>query len=64
MFTKPLNYIITKENLKDAYERISKKSFGIDDVDFLKFEKFFSKNIDTIVKSVLDGSYSPEPLKK
>ena len=64
MFTKPLSYIITKTNLKEAYEKISKKSYGLDDVDFSEFEKNFSKNLNNIVSSVLDGSYSPEPLKK
>jgi len=64
MFTKPPSYIITKENLKDAYEHISKKSFGIDDVDFEEFEIKFSQNINVLIKSVLDSSYSPEPLKK
>jgi group II intron reverse transcriptase/maturase/CRISPR-associated endonuclease Cas1 len=64
MFTKPLTYIITKTNLKEAYEKISKKSFGLDEVSFNEFEKQFSKNLESIVTSVLDGSYSPEPLKK
>ena len=29
MFTKPLEYIITKENLLNAYDKISKNSSGI-----------------------------------
>ena len=64
MFTKPLNYIITKKNLSDAYERINKNSSGIDDVSFVAFEKEFSHNIESIVKRVHEGLYSPEPLKK
>jgi len=64
MFTKPLSYIVTKANLKDAYEQISKRSFGIDDVDFNEFEKNLAKNFDAIVKSVQDATYVPEPLKK
>jgi len=64
MFTKPLSYIITKENLTLAYEEISKKSSGLDDIDFREFEKDFSQNISSIVEEVKRGLYSPEPLKK
>ena len=64
MFTKPLNYIITKKNLSDAYEKINKNSSGVDDVSFVAFEKEFTKNIDSIVQRVQEGLYSPEPLKK
>ncbi|MBL0709339.1 MAG: CRISPR-associated endonuclease Cas1 [Sulfurimonas sp.] len=64
MFTKPLNYIITKENLSEAYQEISKNSSGIDDVDVREFQKNLSKNLSTIVKMVQEGLYSPEPLKK
>lgn len=64
MFTKPLSYIITKENLQNAYEEISKNSSGLDDVSFKEFEKDFSKNIQAIVDRVHKGLYSPEPLKK
>ncbi len=64
MFTKPLRYIITKENLKNAYEKINKNSSGIDDVSFMAFEKEFSHNIESIVQRVHEGLYSPEPLKK
>ena len=64
MFTKPLSYIITKKNLKEAYEEISKNSLGLDDVGFREFEKEFSKNITSIVERVKRGLYSPEPLKK
>lgn len=64
MFTKPLSYIITKENLTLAYEEISKNSWGLDDVDFREFEKNFSKNISSIIEHIKTGLYSPEPLKK
>ena len=64
MFTKPLSYIITKENLKAAYAEISKKSSGLDDVSFKEFEKDFSKNLTAIIEAVIQGLYSPEPLKK
>ncbi len=64
MFTKPLNYIITKANLLDAYEKISKHSSGLDEVDCVAFEAELSHNIDSIKERVLQGLYSPEPLKK
>jgi len=64
MFTKPLGYIITKENLQEAYLEISKNSSGLDDVDFKTFEKDLSKNLLSIIDRVLKGLYSPEPLKK
>ena len=64
MFTKPLNYIITKENLLDAYEKISKHSSGLDEVDYKAFEAELSENIAAIERRVLQGLYSPEPLKK
>jgi len=64
MFTKPLNYIITKENLKSAYEEISKNSSGLDDVSFEEFNKDLTKNLKSIIKRVNEGLYSPEPLKK
>ena len=64
MFTKPLSYIITKENLLEAYDEISKNSSGLDGVDFAEFDKERSKNIKSILKRVNEGVYSPEPLKK
>lgn len=64
MFTKPLSYIITKANLLEAYDKISKSTSGLDDIDFLKFEKNLSENIEKIVKQVQNGLYSPEPIKK
>jgi len=64
MFTKPLEYIITKVNLLDAYEQISKNSSGIDEVSFEEFEKKLYKNMDEITEQIFDGFYTPEPLKK
>jgi len=64
MFTKPLNYIITKENLKSAYEEISKNSSGLDEIGFEEFNKDVAKNLKSIISRVKEGLYSPEPLKK
>lgn len=64
MFTKPINYIITKENLHEAYLEISKNSKGLDEIGFKEFEKDLSKNLVQIKEDVLQGYYVPEPLKK
>lgn len=64
MLTKPLNYIITKKSLLEAYESINKASSGIDNVTFEEFEKDFDDNITTLVQDVIEGTYAPEPLKK
>ena len=64
MFKKTLKDIITKENLSNAYTQISKYSTGIDDVSFREFEKDLSKNLTLLAKTLHQGSYAPEPLKK
>lgn len=64
MFTMPLQYLMTSKALHEAYDDINKKSTGIDDMSFQEFEINLTKNIEEIVKSVLSGKYSPEPLKK
>ena len=64
MFTKPLEYIFLPSSLKEAYEKINKNSSGLDDIDFVEFEKNFSKNIEKLSKKLLKGEYAPEPLKK
>lgn len=64
MFTKPLEYIFLPSALKNAYEQINKSASGIDEVHFVEFEKEFAKNIETLSKKLLKGSYTPEPLKK
>jgi len=64
MFTKPLEYIITKENLLNAYQQISKRSKGLDEVSFQEFDKQLYKNIEKLKNSIYDNSYIPEPLKK
>jgi group II intron reverse transcriptase/maturase/CRISPR-associated endonuclease Cas1 len=64
VFTKPLNYIITKENLKDAYQKINKTSSGLDNVSLEEFEKDLTRNLSSIVERIKEGLYVPEPLKK
>ena len=56
MFTKPLEYIITKENLLNAYQQISKRSKGLDEVSFQEFDKQLYKNIEKLKNSIYDNS--------
>jgi len=60
----PLSYIITKENLANAFDLINKRSSGLDDVDAKEFQSKFTKNIETLVVEIEEGKYVPEPLKK
>lgn len=64
MFTKPLESILLPSELKEAYDEISKNSSGLDEVSFIEFQKDLDKNIQTIIDSILQGVYAPEPLKK
>jgi group II intron reverse transcriptase/maturase len=64
MFQIPLNQIYTKKSLLQAFEDISKNAMGIDEVSVKEFKKELSQNIDTILYRVLNGLYTPEPLKK
>ena len=64
MFTKPLSYIITKENLHNAYLEINKNSSGLDEVNSKEFEQKLSKNLTKLVQDILSATYTPEPLKK
>ena len=64
MYTTPLESIFTKSSLKDAYEKISKNSIGIDEVSFVEFEKKLNKKIQKLQDRLFSGSYSPEPLKE
>ena len=64
MYNKTLEQIITKTNLINAYEQISKNSSGLDEVGFKEFEKNLSKNINILIDDILNGKYTPEPIKK
>ena len=64
MFTKPLTYIITKKSLNAVYASINKTTSGIDDITFEVFEQDFNENIASLVKSIQEGTFTPEPLKK
>ena len=64
MFTKRVEEIFTTNVMQEAYKEINKNSSGIDEINFTMFESEFVENIATLVRSLLDGSYTPEPLKK
>jgi len=64
MFTKPLEYIITPNALKQAYNDINKNSSGIDDITFTNFEEDFNTNISTLVTNIIKDEYIPEPIEK
>jgi len=64
MFTKRVEEIFTTNTMQEAYKEINKNSSGIDEINFTMFESEFVENIATLVRSLLDGSYTPEPLKK
>lgn len=64
MFTKPLQYIITKKAFKKAYEDINKNSSGLDEVSFIEFEKDFNTNIQNLIDNIIQNKYIPEPIRK
>jgi len=64
LFQKKLENIFTIASLKEAYKQINKSSSGIDEVSFREFEEEFNKNIESLLKKLIKGSYTPEPLKK
>lgn len=64
MFTSTLDQIFTTQNLKNSFLEISSKSYGIDEISYNEFKKELSKNINEIIISIIEGKYSPEPLKK
>lgn len=64
MFTKPIKHIFTKQAFKTAFDDISSKAVGLDEMSFEDFKKGLSSNIDTLINSIKQGTYAPEPIKK
>lgn len=64
MFSSKIEYIFNKQKLKDAFFKISSTSKGLDEISHKEFKKDLSKNLDRLIKTILEGKYSPEPLKK
>lgn len=64
MLHKTLEQIFTLKALKNALDSISSKSVGIDEVSLRDFRVDISKNIEKILKSIKQGTYAPEPIRK
>ncbi len=64
MFTAQLPHIFTHDNLKLAFEEISKNASGLDEISYKEFKKEFSKNVTQLIETIITGAYTPEPLKK
>ena len=63
MFTTPIESIFTISSLKEAYEKISKSSIGLDEVSFLEFEEKLEERLLKLQNRLFSGKYSPKPLK-
>ena len=61
-----LEDIVTDTNLIEAYKRIrqNKGSAGVDGMDSVQAHDYIMENLDTIRKSVLDGRYKPQPVRR
>ena len=64
MFTKNLEHIFTKGALSSAFDEISANSLGLDEISYADFKKKFDENADHLIRSLLNGTYTPEPLRK
>ena len=61
-----LEDIVTDTNLIEAYKQIrqNKGSAGVDGMDIVQAHDYIMENLDTIRKSVLDGRYKPQPVRR
>nr|WP_314372792.1 reverse transcriptase domain-containing protein [uncultured Campylobacter sp.] len=64
MFMKTLEQIFTKNALSFAFDEISASSSGLDDISYADFKKNFDENTNHIIRSLTNGTYAPEPLRK
>ena len=64
MFNKSLEQIFTKSALSSAFDEISANSLGLDEISYADFKKNFDKNADHLISSLLNATYTPEPLRK
>ena len=64
MFTKTLEQIFTKNALSSAFDEISANSLGLDEISYADFRKNFSQNATYLTRSLINGTYTPEPLRK
>lgn len=64
MFISTLSHIFTLQNFRLAFDEISSNASGIDEIDYKEFKQNFSSNIKKLMDLIIQGTYSPEPLKK
>jgi retron-type reverse transcriptase len=63
MFALPLEKIFSLRKMKKAFADISSKAVGLDEMSVELFKEDLETNLSDLSKSVVDGSYTPEPLK-
>ena len=64
MFSVPLEHIITSEHLHLAFEAINQNVSGLDALTYENFQESLHVKIDALRGEVLQGTYTPEPLKQ
>lgn len=64
MFTAQLEHIFTLEKLSDAFEAINQNASGLDDVSYREFKPSLQSNLEELRDALIQGLYTPEPLKK
>ena len=63
MFSKTIEEIFTLKALKKAFAEISSKAIGLDGVSLELFKEELQENLEAVQNELLDGTYTPEPLK-
>jgi len=64
MFTTPHKKCFSSQALSDALTLIKSKSSGLDKEQLKEFKTDALKNIASLHSELLDGSYTPQPIKK
>jgi retron-type reverse transcriptase len=61
-----LEDIVTDSNLIEAYKQVrqNKGSAGVDGMDIVQAHDYIMENLENIRRSVLDGRYKPQPVRR
>lgn len=61
-----LEKILEGENLRKAFNRVksNKGSHGVDGMKVDEFPQYLKQNIGTLKKSILEGTYCPQPVRR
>lgn len=61
-----LEDIVTDRNLIEAYKQVrqNKGSAGVDGMDIVQAHDYIMENLENIRRSVLDGRYKPQPVRR